>query len=438
MPPLDDTSRLRLLLAAMGVLQAGFLVVRARPYGEAAQGLLVVLLALTAVVTVGGLLAPARADDVSCRSLAWVSATRGRALGVLLGLTLVAGVASVFTQQPFSWDERSVLWSAEVFAEGGVGGLLARYGESAWLGPQHPPLAPLLYGAVVSVFGPYLKLLRMVNLAFACGTIAVVFLVLERLYDRRVALVTGLLLLASPLFVRVASAATNDMPLTFCFCLAVLVTLQLLRDDRGRTAVVLGVVIGLGLLVKYTMVLVLPVLLALAWSADAMPAARRHGPVVLAIAASMLLVWLDHAFALGILTAQQERLGRLAGVSLRHPTWTLDALFSKTPSALGVYLLPWIALGATATFRHRLREDRFVLAWIGLVFVPLLLTLPDNRYFLPAFPPLMLLGARALLDRPRWTVRVLVLAWALCAITLALYAQVDLGQRAFLFHRESP
>jgi len=437
MPRLDDSLRLRLLLAAMGVLQAGFLVVRVRPYGASAHGLLLVLLALTAVATLAVLLVPVRAGDAASALLARLCATRGRALGVLLGLAGVAGVASVLTQQPFSWDERSVLWAAEVFAEGGPSALFARYGESHWLGPQHPPLVPLLYGAVASVFGSYLKLLRLVNLAFGCGTVAVVFLIFERLYDRRTALLTGLLLLASPLFARVASAATNDMPLTFCFCLAVLLALQLVRDDRGRTAVALGLVVGLGLLVKYTMLLVLPVLLALAWSADALPIARRHGPVVLAIAAALLLVWLDHAFALGILTAQQQHLGRLAGVSWRNPGWALDAVFTKTPAAVGVYLLPWIALGAHAA-RRRLAEDRLVLAWVALVFAPLLLTLPDNRYFLPAFPALFLLGARALVDRPRWTAHVLVLAWLLCAITLALYAQVDLGQRAFLFHTPEP
>jgi 4-amino-4-deoxy-L-arabinose transferase-like glycosyltransferase len=228
------------------------------------------------------------------------------------------------------------------------------------------------------------------------------------------------------------------MPLTFFFCLALLVGLRLVHDDRDRTAVALGLVIGVGLLVKYTMVLVFPVLLALAWTAGAPRRVLRHGPVVLAISAAMLLAWLDHAFALGILTAQQEHLGKLAGVSWRHPRWALDAIFSKTPSALGVYTLPWIALGAWAA-RRRLREDGFVLAWIALVFVPLVATLPDNRYFLPAFPALLLLAARALLDRPaRWTVHVLLLAWLLCAITLALYAQVDLSQRAFLFQRGDP
>ena len=427
---LSESTRLRLLLVLMGVLQAGFLVLRARPYGASAHGLLAILLSLTALATLLAVFLPERFADRATALLDAASATHARALGTLLVLTLLAGVAGVVTQQPFSWDEKSVLWAADVVADGGPRGLFARYGENGWLGPQHPPLAPLMYGAVTAVFGSHLKLLRVANLAFACGAVTAAFLIAERLYERRTALLAGVLLLASPLFERIATAATNDMPLTFFFLLAVLLAVVLERRGGDRRAVLLGVVVGLGLLVKYTMVLVLPVLLALTWCTGNLRVARRYGPVVLAIAFAFLLVWLDHAWSLGILDRQQERLARLAGVARRSPGWALDALLLKAPSAIGVCVLPWVALGAAAMFHRRAMQDRFVACWIGLVFVPLLLTLPDNRYFLPAFPAVALVGAQALAGRPRWSARVLLLALLLCAVTLALYARIDLAQHA--------
>lgn len=430
---LNETTRLRLLLALMGLLQAAFLVVRAAPYGAAAHGLLAWLLGATALATALVAAAPERAGHALSDLVLRASATRARALGVLLAIALVAGVAGVATQQVFSWDERSVLWAAEVFAAGGPRELFARYGENHWLGPQHPPLVAMLYGAVTSVAGSHLKLLRLVDLAFGCGTVLVVALVGERLFDRRAGFVAALLLLASPLFQRVATAATNDMPLTFLFCLAVLVALRLERTGADRVAVLLGLVIGTGLLVKYTMVLVLPVLLALAWCLGSLARARRHAPTVLAIAFAMLFVWLDHAWSLGILDAQRARLGHLAGMAQRRPGWALDALLTKTPSALGIYTVPWIALGAVAAFRRRSAADRFVLGWVALVFVPLLLTLPDNRYFLPAFPALLLPAASLLVAEPRATGRVLLLAALLCAISLVFYAHIDLARQAFLF-----
>lgn len=445
---IGESTRLRLLLVLMGVLQAAFFVLRVRPYGAAEHRLLVVVLALTGIATLSVAFLPERFAGRLSASFDAASASRGRAMLVLLALASVAGVAGVLSQQPFSWDEGPVLWAAEVVAGGGPRELFARYGESHWLGPQHPPLVPLLYGTVTAVAGSHLKLLRVVDLAFGCGTVLVTFLIAERLYERRTALAAGLLLLASPLFQRIATAATNDMPLTFLFLLAVLLGLRLARDDAGRTAAALGFVVGCGLLVKYTMVLVLPVLLALACCTTGGVLApgrgttggalvRRHGPVVLAVAGAMLLGWLDHAWSLGILDMQQQRLGHLASVTQRSPRWALDSLLFKLPAAVGVAWLPWIALGGVVMWHRRAMQDHFVAAWIVLVFVPLALTLPDNRYFLPAFPAFAVVGAQALGARPRWSARVLLLAIALCAITIAFYTQIDLGQRANVFGRHA-
>jgi len=424
---------LRLWLAAMVALQAAFLVVRARPYGEAGRPLLLLVVGLSVAAGLAVAVVPERAGARLFELLCRAAESRGRATLVLVAAGLSLGVVGVLTQQVPSWDEESVLWAATVCGVEGVQALWARYGENAWLGPQHPPLVPLLYGAVTAVFGPHLKLLRLVNLLFACGTLVAVLAIFERLLDRRTALVTALLLLASPLFVRIATAATNDMPLTFFFVLAVLLALRLERHERDVDAVALGVVLGLGLLVKYTMVLVVPVLVAFAWRLGRLTLARRHAPVVLGIAAAFLLLWLDHAYAIGILGAQQERLGRLATIGMRAPGWALDAVLTKTPSALGLGVVPWVALGGVAALRRRGEGDVLLLSWIALVAVPLLLTLPDNRYFLPAFPPLAALGAGALVARPRWAFHVLALAWLLCAITFLFYARIDLGEKVFLF-----
>src|SRR5689334_13100740 len=116
---LSESTRLRLLLVLMGVLQAAFVTLRVRPYGAAQHGLLVVTLALTALAT---LLVAFFPERFAARATAWQDAalaTRRRALGVVLVVALVAGVAGVLTQQPFSWDERAVLWAAEVVADGG-------------------------------------------------------------------------------------------------------------------------------------------------------------------------------------------------------------------------------------------------------------------------------------------------------------------------------
>lgn len=434
MPALSETTRQRLLLLAMALLQAGFLVVRARPYGSAAHGLVATLAGAGFAAALALAFVPASSALRLRELLLGAAATRGRALAVLLAATVGVGVASAFTQQAPSWDEKWVLHAAETWARGGARELFARYGESPWLGPQHPPLVPMLYGTLADLVGPRLKALRLLNLVFGCGAIAAAYLIFEQLYDRATALVASLVLLASPLFVRIASAATNDMPLTFFFLLAVLLALRLVREPRDGLAVALGLAIGVGMLVKYTMLLVVPVLLVLVLIFRATPLLPRYLPTVGAIALAIVLLWLDFAWEAGLLGAQQDRIAQLVTVASRSPGWALDSIFTKTPSALGVYVVPFVLLGAVRAFRDRSASDVLVLAWIALVSVPLVLTLPDNRYFLPAFPAFALLAARALLARPAWTVPALALAWVLCALTLVFYARIDLAQRVFLFH----
>ena len=90
---LSESTRLRLLLVLMGALQAGFLALRARPYGADAHVLLAVVLALTALATLLAVYLPERFADRATTLLDAASATHARALGALLVLTLLAGVA---------------------------------------------------------------------------------------------------------------------------------------------------------------------------------------------------------------------------------------------------------------------------------------------------------------------------------------------------------
>ncbi|MFM7734589.1 MAG: hypothetical protein ACKPBU_01215, partial [Alphaproteobacteria bacterium] len=92
-----------------------------------------------------------------------------------------------------------------------------------------------------------------------------------------------------------------------------------------------------------------------------------------------------------------------------------------------------LAGGVAAFARSGGASARLLAAWVALVSLPLLVTLPDNRYFLPAYPALSIVAARGAEPLGAERVRVLVLGWLLCAAALAFYAQVDLGDRALLF-----
>ena len=90
-----------------------------------------------------------------------------------------------------------------------------------------------------------------------------------------------------------------------------------------------------------------------------------------------------------------------------------------------------LVVGGVALLRDKGRSDLFVLFWIAAVFLPLLLTLPDPRYFMPAFPALALVMARGLESVDEATEQVIALALLHCGG--ALYLFVDWQRTAFLF-----
>jgi len=61
------------------------------------------------------------------------------------------------------------------------------------------------------------------------------------------------------------------------------------------------------------------------------------------------------------------------------------------------------------------------------------LTLPDNRYFLPAFPALAIVAARGLEGLPDGRTEAIVLALVLCATVVIYFLTIESTRRAFLF-----
>jgi len=418
------------LVLAMLALQVGTLAMRGVMLGPEAHLLVAGILVLSLLAGAAVLWLPERAVQAVESGVRAVHARDVRASAALLLVSFALLFANVFLQQPHAWDERGILDAAPRIATFGFGGLIESYRVNPWLGPQHPPLPPLLYAVVWALGGASVFAMRMVGVVLGCGVVLLAFRIGARLFDRTIGFAGAALLLTTPLFVRTASAATNDIPLMFLFCLAILFGIRLLEAPSDRRAVALGVVIGIGLLTKYTMVFVYPVLLALLLPFGRPPRIWRLLAIVLAVSLGMLAVWLVLASTAGILERQTAKVGQLATVSTRSTRWALQGLFVRLPSALGIYAIPVILLGmwdCARSARSVRSANGFALAWLFGIGVPLVVTLPVNRFFLPAFPAVTIVMALALADRRANAVRVALLLAALCGITLLYYAWVDLS-----------
>ena len=124
------------------------------------------------------------------------------------------------------------------------------------------------------------------------ATIVLVYRLANRLGSRGVGLVAALLLAVSPLHVRYSHFMLTDVPMTFAICATFVVLLQAVEPPvRLWPAALAG---GFAMSIKYpAAALLIPLSLAavgtLAWPPRALPAVRRLGVVVAAMAAGLVL-----------------------------------------------------------------------------------------------------------------------------------------------------
>lgn len=424
----------RLVLLAMMTLQLLWLAAIWVTKAATADYKLLPLMLYT--VLVGGLFAFLPEGQVAAihRHLANLYKNEKRFLAVLLVILLVGGAYFASHQRLWPFDEEASHEAAMTVAERGISGLLTSYDQWDWLANQHPPLAPIVYGQILRLLGPQLLVARIVTLLFSAGTGWLIYLIGEALYAKKVGLVAAAFFFTFPLVIRLSATAMVEPMLTFFFTLVLLLTLKFVSQNRWPYLIAVGLVIGLGMLTKYTMILVVPVALAFIL----VRGSRKQAGQVLGITAVVGLVlgvvWLFVANQINILQTQVETISHYAALVMTNE-YGRDLLFetvsNRLPSAIGVYNLPLICLGAVLLLERRRPSDWLLLVWLAGVGLPLFLTLPDHRYFMSAFPALALLMAAAFARYAKPLDRVLLLS--ICYSVGAAYLFVDWSRAAQLF-----
>ncbi|MCP4421399.1 MAG: glycosyltransferase family 39 protein, partial [Chloroflexi bacterium] len=352
-------------------------------------------------------------------------------LGLLIGTALV-----IFASQQRVWtfDEEGNLAASVTVAKNGVLVFFENYDRIPWLGKQHPPLIPIIYGAAMRLLGTSQLAGRTVTAVFALGNGLLTYLIGRRLFNRQTALLAALMLFTFPLVFRLGAAAMIETPFTFFFTLTVLLTLRLAERPSAGRLLLVGLTFGVGLLSKYTMVFVLPLAFGIITVQGSYKQAVRYFGLMGIVGAVFLAGWLLFANQYDILQRQFSTIMEYAGLVLATEYGRqvlLETMTNRLPSALGVYNLPLLAVGGLLIVNRRRPTDLVLLFWILSVWLPLSFTLPDHRYFLPSFPAVALLAALGLQQIPKGMARGLLLALLFGGSTLYLY--VDWVRVAELF-----
>lgn len=354
---------------------------------------------------------------------------------LLLALgTLLAAVFYARVQRVWPFDEEYSFEAAKLVAQGGVGALLQGYSQLPWLGAQHPPLMMLMYGYAMRLLGVDLFVMRLVAVLFGVGLVWLTYLIGRELFDRPVGRLAALSLLTFPLILRQTAAAMTDVPVTFFFSLAIWLILRMRQRPSYRLAFLTAVVIGIGILTKYTMLFIYPVLLGF-WAASSQIRRRsRYWLILIALPALPVLLWAVYAASAGILRSQIATLTSYAALMATNELvrrFALETFVTRLPSALGPYNLPLFILGGWLIFGRRTEAGRLLLVWIGVVWLLLAVTLPDHRYFMLSFPALAVIMAQGAHHLTANKERAITLSLLFCGG--ALYLFVDWLRAARLF-----
>lgn len=424
------------LLALMTLLQLGWLAALWLTGAAAAVDKLLPLAGVTAGLGALIYLLPGR-------YLAWLPLdedrlARSETRVLLLAGLLLGAVLLIFAHQQRIWtfDEEGNLMASYSVARNGVVQLFENYDRRPWLGKQHPPLVPIIYGTAMRLLGTTQLAGRAVTAVFTLGTGWLTYLIGRRLFNRQTALLGALLLFSFPLVFRLGAAAMVEMPLTFFFTLTVWLTLRVVERPSWPRWLLVGLTAAAGLLSKYTMVFVAPLIFGIVAVRGSKKQALRLGGVGLLVGLVLGVGLVIFASRVDVLQQQLATVWEYAGLVLTNEYGRrvlFETMSNRLPSALGVYNLPLLALGGLFIINRRRPVDWVVLFWILSVWLPLSLTLPDHRYFLPSFPALALLAALGLQRVAQGTVRGLLLSLLFAGSTLYLY--VDWVRSAELYVR---
>jgi len=380
------------------------------------QRLLALLIAMLTLVTFFFLFTFRFLDDNRLTSWQWVFADADivRFSSILLGGLLLAYVMSrmsFVTRRPVillftsSFVVAMVFWgepevnvdAARYFIQAkhldlyGAGYFLSEWGDQirVW---TDLPLVPFLYGLIFGLVGETRIGTQVFSSLLFSSTVVLTFMIGKTLWNRKVGLYAGGLLLGMPYLLTQVPLMLVDVPAMFFFMLAVFTTIKAARN--GGIAWLLGasLAITLAMLSKYSTWLVLSVvpIIFLCHADLGLRVVGRRGVAVCGCAAFVLGIFLFWKFE--VIASQISLLYsyQLPGLQRWQESLTSTFFFQ---------IHPFITIAAlcSAYVAIRKKDWKYVIIGWPLLLV-ILLDIRRARYMVIVLPMVALLAAYALED----------------------------------------
>lgn len=308
------------------------------------------------------------------------------------GRALVLFVAAFVTASAF-WSAPEVIVDASRYftqakqlSVSGVGYFAEQWGREIFIWTDLP-LVPFLYGLVFKFFGEQRIFIQVLNTLFYSFTVVLTYQLGKSLWDEETGFRSGLLLLGFPYLYIQVPLMLVDVPTMFFFMLAVVATVNALKNGGAGRILLAALSLFLGFYVKYSTWLLLtlmPIIYGYFIYRNPVQSLRRG--FVLALLALVMIGAFFLAYK-DILVPQLDFLleYQKPGLNRWGESYISTFLFQIHPFITGAAL--WAIFVAV-----RKKDFRFlIVSFLLLLF--LFMQVKRIRYTIPVFPMLALMAA---------------------------------------------
>jgi 4-amino-4-deoxy-L-arabinose transferase-like glycosyltransferase len=293
------------------------------------------------------------------------------------------------------------------------------------------PFLMWLFGMGQTVFPDPLFGSRFVSVLTGLLSLVGIYFIGRKYFDEKVARLAGLFYIAIPFFVFFDRQALMESALVASSVWSLYFYLEMRQRPTLKNSLLLGLVLGLGFFVKNTAALFLLTFLVL----QTLSAFQKNFPA--AKQATLTIFSLTAFLAVNSLLFFQPLYWSTLSTNSRW-TFTLKELFSFPVNQWGTNLLGNIELsfihltppvfilalvGMWLAFRSEKKEHRIILLWLGLPFIPYLLTerfmnFMIFRYLTPMLPLITIFAALAVSQKTKFLLPLVVFPAIFSAILL--------------------